>query len=159
MMEVLRKFSRLISNAELKMVVETIVSLFDNFVNESHLSGKAWQSLFLIVLLIRLVSLQFDPSIIPLKKLNYSISFNNLMNDGMPFENIEDLSFLVQCMKEPQRYPHVAVYYPRNARFVKFDIIVAVYERLGHRDLYAYQVKEGKVIPMGKDPLDVVLKS
>jgi hypothetical protein len=64
MVRVLDKFSDLL-NSEVKMVVGKIVSLFDNFVEAPNLSGKAWESLFLIVLLIRLVTRQFDPLFLP----------------------------------------------------------------------------------------------
>jgi hypothetical protein len=77
----------------------------------------------------------------------------------MPFENIEDLSFLVKCMKKPQRYPHVSVYHPRNARFNEFDIIIVVYKIPGHADFYGYQLKEGIEIPMEIESLGKLFKS
>lgn len=150
MMEALKRFSQiLLLNAELKKIVETIVSLFHNFVNEPHLSGKAWESLFVIVLLIRLATCSFDPLFLPLSsELDYSLSFNtNLTAAGIPFEKVKDVPTLLKCMRTPHRYPHVAVYYPRSAVFKEYDVVIAVYERLGHRDLYGYSLKEGKTIP------------
>jgi hypothetical protein len=70
MVEALRNFSGSLKNApELKMVVVQVVSLFDNFFNGSYLDGKGWEALFLIVLLIRLVSRQFDPLFLPFEEL------------------------------------------------------------------------------------------
>jgi hypothetical protein len=66
MIEVLRSFSSLL-NPKLKNNVDIIVSLFNSVVDdESHLSDEtSWKSLFLIVLIIRLATRQFDSLFLP----------------------------------------------------------------------------------------------
>jgi hypothetical protein len=66
MIEVLRSFSSLL-NPKLKNTVDIIVSLFNSVVDdESHLSDEtSWKSLFLIVLIIRLATRQFDSLFLP----------------------------------------------------------------------------------------------
>jgi hypothetical protein len=160
MMPALMSFSEFMK-PELKIILQKIVSLFDNFVNAAHSSGKSWESLFFIVLLIRLASRQFDPLFLPFEMLaEYSISINtNLTTAGIAFETIEDVSILVKCINKPLHYPHVAIFFPSNAKFEKEDIIVCVDKSPQHRILFGYQLKEGKDIP--KDPLldDVITHS
>jgi hypothetical protein len=148
MTEVLRIFAKVLTNAQLKMIVESIVSLFDKFFAQPNSSDKAWEDLFLIVLLIRLATTQWDPIFLPLNISGYSISLNtNITHAGKPYGKIDDVYFQVKCMETPKQFPHVSVYYPNNAGFNMYDVVLAVYHSKDDRDLYGYQLKEGKKIP------------
>jgi hypothetical protein len=63
---------------------------------------------------------------------------------------IDTLEGLVDSMVALSSYPHIAVYYPSNACFAHYDIILAVYSdasKLTSRVLFGYQFKERKIIP------------
>ena len=87
-------------------------------------------------------------------KTDYSLSVNtNVTDAGKSFETIKDVPFRVKCMRKPKLYPLVEVYYPSNAVFSMYDVIIAIYVKVGQRDIYGYQFKEGIKIPTKKDPL------
>ena len=47
----------------------------------------------------------------------------------------------------PKAYPRIAVYYPSIASFEVYDVIAAVYNNNGTRELRGYQRKKGKAVP------------
>mmetsp|Transcript_22762 Transcript_22762/g.32681 ORF Transcript_22762/g.32681 Transcript_22762/m.32681 type:complete len:537 (+) Transcript_22762:613-2223(+) len=145
------EFSAPSLDENIRVALRRIVKLFNEFTTVEKLSGKAWESLFLLVVIIRVVSGKFDEVILPLMNnlsMDYSISFNQFIDtDQKVLEDIVDVDEIVGCFTEPDRYPHVAIYQPTNASFPLFDLIIAVYGKTGSRKLYAYQLKEGKEIP------------
>lgn len=54
---------------------------------------------------------------------------------------------LIEGLTLPSSYPHVAVFYPPHARFETYDLLVVVYQRADARQVYGYQLKEGRDIP------------
>jgi len=133
----------------LKVAMTKIVNLFFEFSIAEESSGKAWESLFLLVVIIRVVSKQFDKVILPLDfSMDYSISFNQFIgSDQKPLVSIINVDEFIDDFTEPERYPHVAIYQPKNASFPLFDLVIAVYDKAFSRKIYAYQLKEGKEIP------------
>ena len=70
----------------------------------------------------------------------YEYSFNALIKEGA--SNIEEL---LERMQVPERYPHVAVYYPENNQFETYDIIVVHYLSSSEKTIYGYQLKGGSL--------------
>mmetsp|Transcript_20522 Transcript_20522/g.28359 ORF Transcript_20522/g.28359 Transcript_20522/m.28359 type:complete len:237 (-) Transcript_20522:111-821(-) len=143
------EFSAPSLDESLRVALRKIVELFNELSTAEESSGKAWERLFLVVVISRVVSGKFDEVILPLDlSMDYFISFNQFIHsDKKPLESIVDIDEFVGCFTEPDRYPHVAIYQPTNASFPLFDLIIAVYGKTGKRRLYAYQLKEGREIP------------
>jgi len=47
-------------------------------------------------------------------------------------------------IEEPQQFPCIAIYYFSNASFEDYDVVVAAYDKNKKRELYGYQLREGK---------------
>ncbi len=118
--------------------------------NDENGSGDCWESLFTLVLIIRLLTRKPFPQLMPGidKSTNYSISYN---------EHIErlDLSgpaqfFSALTIPPHHQLPHVAVYAPTFAGFAKYDAFMVVYDNVGNRTCCAYQLKTGKKRPKRK---------
>jgi len=133
----------------LKKAMRDIVNLFYEFSTVQESSGMAWENLFLLVVIIRVMSRQFDKVILPLDfSMDYSISFNEFYRyDKEPMVRIIKVDKFVKGFTEPDRYPHVAIKKSTNALFPVFDLIIAVYDKASSRKIYAYQLKEGREIP------------
>jgi hypothetical protein len=151
MMVVLQKFASRGDLPNQKLVLEQIVSLFDDFCSAKGQSGDAWEALFVMVLLIRALAGRFHSSVLPLDAFDFnncSLSFNRPFDlRGKTFESFHAVDEFVDSITAPNRFPHVAVYFPTHASFEEVDVIVAAWPREGTRELYGYQLKEGKPVP------------
>ena len=150
MIEVLKRFiDAPFLDENITVALFRINSLFDIFLSAKGKSGCAWEALFIAVLIIRIVTRKFDEVILPLDpSKEYSLSFNRYFaTDKIPFLDVIKVDDLVSGITKPDKYPHVAIYYPSHASFTPFDCIVAVYDSENSRRLYAYELKEGDEIP------------
>ena len=154
MVEVLTKFSSCgkLSNNLGCMLCE-ISDLFKDFKCAQEGSGSAWESLFVIALLLRCLSLHFDDVILPLDRGPFagaSVSYNQLLNQSLT--DLRTIDDLVSALKKPVAFPHIAVFYPNHANFEMIDVLVAVYPNADSRSLYGYQLKEHNEIPTREVP-------
>merc|ERR1711991_1268220 len=62
-------------------------------------------------------------------------------------EDISKVKDLVTRMELPDKVPCIVVYYPSHNSFEMYDAIVASYDTKKNRNLWGYQLKEGKEIP------------
>jgi len=156
MMEVLRKFALTApsSDKNLREAMTKIINLIHEFFTAKESAGKAWENLFLLLVMIRVVSREFDKVILPLDLCaDYSISFNEFIrSDKKPLETIDNVDEFVGCFTEPDRYLHVAIYQP-NASFPLFDLIIAVHDKNVQG-----QLKDRKEIPKQKRTSRVMTK-
>ena len=155
MTEVLRDFFRSHS-VSFTFHLQIIVDYFTQFMNAKEKSGDAWESLFVITLLIRCLTCEFDDVLLPLGKndsqlydlQHCSVSFNSYFKSANKtfgeFMNVDDF---VSCFVKPDKIPHIAIYHPMHANFNMLDVIVAVYYDDTTRELYGYQLKEGERTP------------
>ena len=151
MLEVIRVLADHASLPSQSVILRGIVSLFDRFCSAKGQSGDAWEALFVVVLLLRAVTQQFDSTIFPLQHLSScecSVSFNDPLDlHGKAFELYSVVDELVTSIIAPAHFPHVAVYFPTHASFEEVDVIVAVWQNASCKELYGYQLKEGKEQP------------
>mmetsp|Transcript_19794 Transcript_19794/g.27216 ORF Transcript_19794/g.27216 Transcript_19794/m.27216 type:complete len:230 (+) Transcript_19794:1223-1912(+) len=92
-------------------LLKSICNCFDRFLDGKIASGSAWENLFLMTLLIRCVSHQFEQVLLPLEDNKYegsSVSFNdNFLDTG---ENVVDscknVDDFIRAMKVPDHVPH-----------------------------------------------------
>jgi hypothetical protein len=128
----------------------TIVGMFSQFRDAKEKTGEAWESLFLIVLLIRLATYQFDTVLLPMNSRLFDgccISYNDFFNNNSGPNGTSVVDY-VASMKTPETLPHIVVYFPSHAQFETYDVIVAAYDEEGTRSLFGYQLKEGKKCPV-----------
>jgi hypothetical protein len=148
MTEMLSRFSEHVTYGT---ALKEIVVLFDEFMHAKEKSGNAWESLFIIVLLIRCLSRQFTTSLLPVQDerlASSSVSVNEyFLSKTKTFGQINDLDEFVSCFTTPPDLPHIVIYHPTHAQFETVDVIVAVHYTASDRELYAYQLKEGKTYP------------
>ena len=129
------------------------MSQFDRFHSSKGQSGDAWEALFVVVLLLRAVTQQFDSTIFPLQHLTYtnsdcSVSFQQPFDlHGRVFESHCVVDVFVASIIAPAYFPHVAVYFPTHTSFEEVDVIVAVWQNASSKELYGNQLKEGKQLP------------
>ncbi len=135
-------------------VVALIRKLLSDFEQGKTGGGDSWEALFVVALLIRIVCRQedellcFSTSVLAKCTMSYNELWEPIA-DGKEvlFENVESLEDFEMRTTVPKTFPHVAVYYPRHARFPVYDVIMAVYDEHKSRRLVGYQLKEGKKIP------------
>ena len=111
----------------------------DNFISfkgSDKNSGKAWEHLFIIVLLIRIVTQKLilrttDNKTLKLLSLrnepsDYTVSFNKYCGNGN-FDECKDLNELKKVLQKPPEdtLPHICVYHPRHSSFEMYDEVVA----------------------------------
>jgi hypothetical protein len=165
MMEVLHSFGTTTPspvNEDLRMILRKICTLFFQFREASDSSGKAWEHLFVLVLLIRISTQLFDGHVLcttSVASMSTSTSYNSLWlpsgEDKQPFYKVKNIDQMIRGMQKPGKYPHIAVYYPSNAQFPLYDVLVAEYDFAGNRSLHGFQLKEGKATASAKPHPDV----
>ena len=96
------------------------MSLFDRFRSAKGQLGDVWEALFVVVLLLRAVTKQFDSTIFPLQHLSSSecsVSFNGPLDlHGKLFESYSFVDEFVASIIAPAHFP-IAVYFPTHASF------------------------------------------
>ena len=143
-------------------VVKAIVNLFNEFVTSKENSGDAWEALFVITLLIRALTNEFDEVVLASTDfsspegwtVSYNLHYDHSVQPFMSFSDCRNATDLIKRMEVPPSVLHIAVYYPPHAQFEMYDVIVAVYDN-GHRTLLGYQCKQGKGAP-GKPPCEEI---
>ena len=131
----------------LSYLLTRISDLFTDFGRAKEASGEAWESLFVIALLLRCLGDHFEDVVFPLKESQFKtdVSYNELLRGGL--NDLRSAEDLVKRLERPKQFPHIAVYYPNHTQFQGLDVVVAVYDKAGNRTLYGYQLKEDNTIP------------
>ena len=155
MVEVLEEFSDAPSLSPfVKNILTIIVSEFERFRDAKDSSGDAWESLFLIVILIRSVVRKFDEDILHLDPQAFegcSVSFNKPFKvSGADLNAIKKPSDYISHFDVPSHFPHIAIYRPNNAQFNEVDLIVVCWVNQEKKLTYGYQLKEGSEDPEKK---------
>ena len=157
--------SNIVSNGYRKLL-KVIEQHFENFHLAKYQSGDAWESLCVIVLIIRIVTRQ--PKITAEVDLlagqfsaesrcTYSVSYNEHFQKHSNFEACVNLEQLKGIIRHPPNFPHVSIYYPSHARFLMYDAIVVLYEsEICAPCFIGFQMKEGRELPTRR-PSDVCL--
>jgi len=131
-------------------MLKTICNYFD-----ASVSFGGWKRLFVIVLLIRILSNQFDGKLLPLDVDEFkdcSVSHNYFMESKTDralylCTNVDEY---IRSFTTPDVFPHIAVFCPNHAKFEVFDVIVAAFDKKGERTLYGYKLRpeSGRVKPL-----------
>ena len=155
MLPILEKFirdSRTKISPNLKLMLNnTLMKYFDSFFfYPKEYSGDAWESLFMIVLLIRCSTGMFDKTLMPYFEhydTQPTLSLNKLFNEGFSLGECKTVPDLLKGIRQPDHFPHIAIYHPEYSQFKAVDVIVIVYKSATYRREYYYQLKESDNIP------------
>ena len=154
MREVLNLFahSPLYVSDGLKVHLVVIVELFDGFNSAKSKGGDGWECLFVIPLIIRCVTGDFDSVFFPNSlrtKSSYlgDVSYNRWSETGPCFDKISTLNELWNSKPTPPRYPHIDIYYPAHASFVSVDVVLIHYVDKDEYHVRLFQLKEGETKP------------
>jgi hypothetical protein len=146
---VLRSFSNIESlNLNTRSFLLTIADMLNQFRTGKKDSGEDWESLFIVVLLVRLLSNTMNIFFTLNRDESYSVSFNTYFNSrDKSFESFTKVDDFAANIRPPPNFPHVSVYYPTHAKFEELDIILAVWKNVNKKLLYGFQLKKGKNLP------------
>ena len=137
-----------------RQVVSVVQAMLHGFETGKTSGGDSWEALFAISLIVRLVTGYYD-DLLPIHTFlpstsEYDVTYNTLWEQtqsGASFPSITTIEQLIEGLTLPPSYPHVAVFYPPHARFEAYDLLVVAYQQADVRQVYGYQLKEGRVIP------------
>jgi hypothetical protein len=137
MVPVLERFAEevdrsLFCREDLRTLLLRVVELFQNFMSAKKFSGDGWESLFLIVLLIRCVTGLFHATILPFENIfersGCPVFYNDYIDlNDIDYDDIQKVDELIRRMKPPEHSPCIVVYYPQNSAFETYDVLVAAY--------------------------------
>eukprot|EP00978_Attheya_sp_CCMP212_P004036 scaffold8672_cov50-Attheya_sp.AAC.2 len=126
-------------------------------------SGDGWESLFVLVLWLRFAAGKTDdvdciPSVVTQpehvsRTLLYNYPFP-MMSSIAKVKNVNELDAALDEILNGYEwdggFPKVSIYYPKLANFAEYDVFVCVWKQddgVVTKELYGYQLKEGKEIP------------
>ena len=126
----------------IRAMLKGISSQFIAFESCDKSDGRAWEKLFTIGILIRLLGGEFHDTLMPFKKIKYEVSFN--LNDACidlnDCHHIEEVK--ARLRRNFKTYPHIAVIAPPFLRFEKYDLFIVIFESSDlEPEIYAYQCK------------------
>ena len=130
-------------------ILTSIADLFHTMRISKVESGDGWESLFIVVLLIRCVTGRFCDVFSPGQDfLNCSVSYNLLLKHSKgKWDDLKTVTQLQGMMTQPHDFPHIAVYFPPNAKFQRVDVVVRAWKSAECYQDFGYQLKEGKNNP------------
>ena len=131
---------------------KVITKLLVGFRTSKYRSGDSWECLFVVVLLIRVLTLEFDTVLLPLNTTKFEacgVSYNELFDESsMQMDECKRLDAFIDRLITPTEFPHIDIYHMGHAQFKDVDVILAGYNKHEQRSLYVYQLKEGNEIPL-----------
>ena len=145
MMEVLNSFAPKVSFGD---VFKEIVHCFNIFTSAKKSAGDSWETLFVVVFLIRAVAGELCSPLFPsIIQCSYTVSLNRYLKNGTILENIKNVDDLIDALRQPPNIPHLAAYYPSHAQFAVYDLIAVFYYGDGTSTIVGYQLKENNTLP------------
>ena len=134
--------------------IQKLADLFGKFKEAKYESGDGWEAFFVLTLLVRCLTGEFDAltdSFARLMGEQYQVTVNSpLQPEGISFEKIKNVDKLLSAIPKEvgKGDPRIAVYYPQHASFEVFDVLVVAWDADGRRfAVVGYQLKEGKGAP------------
>jgi hypothetical protein len=74
-----------------------------------------------------------------------TVSYNGFFSGDIT--TVIDVDEFLEQICFPTTYPHISIYYPLNALFQVYDAIVVAHKTNDNRDIFGFQLKEGKALP------------
>lgn len=147
----------------------------ENWATSKEGSGDGWEPLFLLVLWLRFAGRKVSdveciPTIeIPFHDLPEKLFYNYPFADEKSLALVRDVNEFREGLDDiPNdhplwngRFPKVSIYYPKLANFAEYDVFLCVWRKdsgLITKELYGYQLKEGKEIPGQNAALEELLQ-
>jgi hypothetical protein len=126
-------------------VLVKIPQHFELFAKAKDNDGQGWKHLFIITLLIRVLSNR-NHTLLPIPDdfHNCTVSYNCFCGS---LDDVKTSNGLLRKLTVPSQLPHIAVYVPTHATFELYDVIVVTYAADKDRQVYGYQLKQGRRMP------------
>jgi hypothetical protein len=125
------------------------VKVFKNFCDANEASGDVCESLFLAVILIRIVARELDNHILPLDSKAFegcSVSLYDFSYDSGGLRAAKKVSDYMSLDGVPSQFPHITIYRTRG-KFNEVDLIVDCWSKHGEKSTYCYQFEEANKNP------------
>lgn len=144
---------------DLRGHIGKILNLFEKFKTAKTQSGEAWESLFVILLLVRVLTGTPDTLIpgfdelLDVCNVTYDAPFGS-RHDVNSCTNVADF---LECIPKTidKMTTCVAIYVPSHSKFKTYDAFVVVWKKGKRNHIIGYQLKEGKNIPEHLSPNSV----
>eukprot|EP00978_Attheya_sp_CCMP212_P031343 scaffold118117_cov47-Attheya_sp.AAC.1 len=120
---------------------------FETFKTQKFQSGDGWEALFIVTLLVRCMTNTFC-SLVPLQGRDGEepVFWNAPFLSHVPFD-CQKVKEFISGIPLHRTKGSISIYYPTHTKFEAYDVILAYWGDDGNRDLYGYQLEEGKDIP------------
>jgi hypothetical protein len=136
-------------SAPVRQCLKAICSHFGTFHSHKVQSGDGWESLFVIVLLTRCLTKEFG-TLVPVPAafgdVEVPTTWNQPFIDSVNF-HAEKVDEFVGGIPVQRQEKSIAVYFPTNAKFQAYDVILAYWGEDKERKLIGYQLKEDSTLP------------
>uniref|UniRef100_A0A7S4NN26 Uncharacterized protein n=1 Tax=Paramoeba aestuarina TaxID=180227 RepID=A0A7S4NN26_9EUKA len=145
-------FSRCLDLLPSLSYLKNAVSLYLQFESSRIHSGKSWEALFVLTLLLRCN--HPDLRVVPF--LNFFPDCDWPMNLKVSYNSPEVIKDLVICTSFEQikkqidvseQTSHLAIIYPPNSQFKDFDCFVIAWNEKGEKNIFAFQLKDRQQRP------------
>jgi hypothetical protein len=135
--------------AAIRVHLNAIVVLFSTFKDAKTQSGEAWESLFVLILLVRALTGQAHTLLGTIEiALNTRVTYNE-PHKRLSAVKLED--FLNGIPNNLDNGPQISLYYPCHASFPLYDCFLVACDTEGQRShIIGYQLKQGKLLPKDK---------
>ena len=140
---------------ELHALVNSLLSLLFQFDAIKTSNGYAWESLFVIVLVIRAIVGAPHTTLMPAEVdwKRVALSFDKPWRQPESGKSLADAlswdSDVEPGLVDPLSFPHVTVFFPKQASFAVYDLFLVVFTAPGEkgRVVYGYQLRQGSELP------------
>ena len=142
---VLKGFQRHIPGPN-RVVAAAMASLCSRFLTDKECSGDSWESLFVLLLLVRSIAALHDDNFVPQDWFecgSVNVKYNPYKNAKRLFSKCTNWAQLKEGLI-PYQNPTISIFYPRHAQFKTYDAIVVYSENNKLEYVYGYQLKEGR---------------
>ena len=137
-----------LKDSDKSSLAESIANLCRQLIDVKCSSGDGREALFVLFLLARCVTSQWQDSILP--QIDFSGDKNPDVLFNKPYNNCSISYDHCKTWKElhdrikPAKKPTISVYFPTHSRFEAYDVIVTFSEFEKIKHVLGYQLKEGK---------------
>ncbi|KAL3925119.1 MAG: hypothetical protein SGILL_000624 [Bacillariaceae sp.] len=130
-------------------LAKSMAGLCKSILTSKESSGDGWEALFVLFLLARCVTNSWQEPLLPAIYGCFESTDEPVVLYDAPYSS--DMFYdQCQCWDQlkkgimPGKAPAISVYYPMNAKFEAYDVVLVVSENQAIKFIIGYQLKEGK---------------
>ena len=158
MTQVLLTLSRLPAlPVALRRCLGAIYEQFESLRTQKIQSGDGWEALFIVTLLTRCLTKSFC-ELVPLYGFDCEVCWNEPFDTQVDF-GCESVEEFVSGIPFRRSAKSISIYFPTNAKFEIYDVILACWGDNLQRQLFGYQLKVGSKLPEAFAMEDLFIRS